>query len=177
MRHAMSGYERRVAERKQALFATIAAGERIVEIGAGADPNRRFFPDGVRWVGLEPNPYLPSTVRGAAEAMPFADACADVVISTLVLCSVRDPAGVLREVQRVLRPGGRFYFLEHVASPAGSRGRWAQRLLRPVCGFCADGCDPLRETGRTIAAAGFARVSQESFALGFPHVCGVAVQR
>ena len=68
----------------------------------------------------------------------------DAVISTQVLCSVADPAKVLREIQRVLKPGGRFLFVEHVAAAPGTSLRHWQRLARPVSALLGDGCHPDR---------------------------------
>ena len=71
-----------------------------------------------------------TVVRQVGESLPFADASFDTVVTTLVLCMVRDPDAVVREVRRVLRPGGAFFFYEHVLSPR-SRGRWWQNKLTP----------------------------------------------
>jgi SAM-dependent methyltransferase len=160
-------------ERKRRLFEGIRG--RVIEIGPGTGGNFRYLPRGIEWAGLEPNPamhrYLRRAARGAGiavdvlaaagEAMPVPDGSADAVVSTLVLCSVADPDRVLREVRRVLRPGGRFYFIEHVAAPHGSMLRKLQRLVRPVWRVLGDGCEPDRETACLIArefnasAAGF----------------------
>jgi ubiquinone/menaquinone biosynthesis C-methylase UbiE len=79
---------------------------------------------------VEPNEYMDAyakekaaalglqlkVVRGRGEALPLDDASVDAVVATLVLCTVENPAAVLAEVARVLRPGGRFVFVEHVAA-------------------------------------------------------------
>ena len=64
-------------------------------------------------------------------------------------------AGMLAQVRRVLRPGGQFVFFEHVAAPRGTVSRGLQRCCAPLSRHLAAGCDPARETWRTIAAAGF----------------------
>ena len=89
----------------------------------------------------------------------------DAVVSTLVLCSVSDPAAVLRGILRVLKPGGRFLFLEHVLAPPGTRLRRVQKALRPVWKLIADSCHLDRETGTTIEQAGFGQVRYEHFRL------------
>jgi ubiquinone/menaquinone biosynthesis C-methylase UbiE len=116
--------------------------------------------------------------EGTAEALPAADASADAVVSTLVLCTVRDVPRALAEVRRVLRPGGRFVFVEHVLAPPRTRTRAVQRLVRPVWPLLADGCHPDRDIERAIRDAGFARVEVTRFRAPVPvigpHVAGVA---
>ena len=80
------------------------------------------------------------------------------VIASTVLCSVRDPARALEEVRRVLRPGGRLVFFEHVA---GERGSWTsvlQAVYAPLSRLIDHGCDPHRDTAASIRDAGFASV-------------------
>ena len=170
-------YERMVAERKRALFAGISGN--VLEIGPGTGPNLMYYPSGIRWLGVEPNPYMYPYLRtaaaraglqadlwpGTAERIPAEDNSMDTVVSTLVLCSVSDPEGVLREVRRVLKPGGRFLFLEHVAAPPGTRLRRVQTAIRPLWKIIGDGCHPDRETGPAIEKAGFADVRYENFRL------------
>ena len=184
-------YDQRVEARKRMLLGALRGT--VVEIGPGAGANLRFYAPDVRWVGIEPNPWAhayltreaarvglrDATVReGTAESLPFGDASVDAVVSTLVLCTVPDVPGALAEARRVLRPGGRFVFVEHVVAPEGTRTRAAQRLVRPVWPLLADGCHPDRDTERAIRAAGFAHVELERFRAPVPviapHVAGVA---
>lgn len=175
--HCAARYERLVAERKRGLLSNL--GGDILEIGPGAGPNLRYYSKDSHWIGVEPNPYMVPYLRkaaehaglkieirsGLAEDLPAEDASIDAVVGTLVLCSVSDPGRVLREILRVLKPGGRFLFLEHVAAPQGTRLRRVQRLIRPVWTRIADGCHPDRETGPAIKHAGFAEVEYEDFRL------------
>ena len=165
----------------------------VVEIGPGAGPNARYLAAGTRWVCVEPNVHFHPRLRraaqahgldlelaaGTAEALPLADGAADAVVSTLVLCSVRDVDQSLAEVRRVLRPGGRFVFVEHVAAPPGTALRRMQTALRRPWGWLADGCRPDRQTEDAVREAGFAAVELERFraplGLAAPHVAGVAV--
>ena len=196
--HAADAQEAIYAARKRALFAELAtppadgAPRVVVEIGAGAGPNARHIAPGTCWVVVEPNVWFHPHLRraaerhglvldlrpGAAEALPVAGGAADAVVSTLVLCSVDSPGAALAEVRRVLRPGGRFVFVEHVAAPPGTALRAAQHALRRPWGWVADGCRPDRETGRRIREAGFVDVQTEAFTaplgLASPHVAGVA---
>jgi len=143
---------------------------------------------------MEPNPYMREYLEreaervgiaaelreGTAEAIACADDSADTVVSTLVLCSVIDLRAALAEVLRVLKPGGRFVFIEHVAAAPGTRLRHWQRRLRPWFHFFADGCNPDRETWRAIESAGFADVHLEHFdgpmPIVRPHIAGVAIK-
>jgi ubiquinone/menaquinone biosynthesis C-methylase UbiE len=144
-----------------------AAG-RVLEIGAGTGANLRLYGDAVATLTLtEPErPMLrrlerklngfeprPSVLRAPAEDLPFADGAFDTVVSTLVLCGVDDQPRALREVRRVLRPGGRLLFLEHVRSDDDGLARTQDRM-NGVNRFVV-GCDCNRPTLGTIRAAGF----------------------
>lgn len=168
----------------------------VVEIGPGTGANLRYLPGRVRWIGIEPNAAMHAVLferarasgiaaelrLAAAQRLEFADASVDVVLSTLVLCTVPDPATTLAEARRVLRPKGRFVFLEHVVAPRGSRLRALQRVLRPLWQLAGDGCHPDRDLATHIRNAGFASVEMEEFHvrrhsvldLVSPHIAGVA---
>ena len=98
-------------------------------------------------------------VRADAEALPFPDASFDTVVSTLVLCTVADLARSLAEVRRVLAPGGRLLFLEHVRHPEPARAR-RQARLTPLQRRVACGCHLDRATPAAIAAAGLTLVEE-----------------
>ncbi len=165
-RHFDRGY-RRV---KGVLFADMPV--RILELGPGVGANLRHYPKGSHVVGVEPNlhahPALAGAARqsgldltivaGEAERLPMATASVDVVVGTLLLCSVRDPEAALQEIRRVLRPDGRFLGIEHVAAPAGSMIRAWQVKLAGVWRWLFDGCELCRETERMVCAAGFREV-------------------
>ena len=190
--HLGPRYERMVADRKRRLFAGL--GESVLEIGPGTGPNLAYYPSGIRWLGVEPNPYMVPHLRaaaaraglrvdlrsGLAEHLPADDNSMDTVVSTLVLCSVADPEQVLREVLRVLKPGGRFLFLEHVAAPPGTFLRRVQTFIRPFWKLIGDGCHPDRDTGPAITRAGFSEVHYENFRLPLgpvaTQILGVAVK-
>jgi SAM-dependent methyltransferase len=142
---------------------------RVLEIGCGTGFNLAHYPPAVEQLVItEPGRGLLERARrraarngrrvealeAAAEALPFEDASFDTVVSTLVLCSVRDQDKALGEVRRVLKPGARFLFLEHVRANDFRRARWQDRLERPWS-VVAMGCHPNRATLEHIKAAGF----------------------
>lgn len=121
------------------------------------------------------------TPQAEAEHLEFADNSIDAVVSTLVLCSVEDLEGTLQEILRVLKPGGRFYFLEHVAAPQGTWLRRMQQWIRPVWKKLGDGCRPDRETWVALEQAGFEQVEYQRFsapvpAIVRPQIIGVAMK-
>ena len=123
------------------------------------------------WSLTEPDPFMAAgcatgsaakrrqpggveVIEAAAEALPFEDASFDTVVSTLVLCTVDDPERAAAEIARVLRPGGRLLYIEHVRDAAGGGlARLQDRLERPW-GWFAGGCHPNRDTAATLAAVG-----------------------
>jgi ubiquinone/menaquinone biosynthesis C-methylase UbiE len=117
-----------------------------------------------------------------AEGMEVESQSTDLVVSTLVLCSVRDPEQVVSEVRRVLRPGARFAFLEHVAAPAGSRLRKMQEAIHRPWHWLGEGCHLSRDTAQTLQEAGFSSLQIERFdsvpgwAPYRPHIAGLAVR-
>ena len=148
---------------------------RVLEVGAGTGFNLLHYPSEIDELVLtEPAPGMlqraqrrttqvgraATLVRAEAEALPFGDASFDVVVSTLVLCSVDDVDRALAEIHRVLRPDGRLIFVEHVQSDDPRRARWQDRLERPWMAV-ADGCHPNRRTLERIAAARFEIVEVE----------------
>jgi ubiquinone/menaquinone biosynthesis C-methylase UbiE len=125
---------------------------------------------------------VPVEVSAAgAEALPYPDGSFDTVVSTLVLCTVPDQEAALDEVRRVLRPGGRLLFIEHVRA-AGSAARWQDRL-EPLWRRLLAGCHPNRDTVAAIEEAGFEIETFESFyppdplSALMPHVQGSATVR
>lgn len=142
----------------------------VLEIGAGTGRNLDHYTAPSRLVLAEPDPHMAAKLRERlataapaydvslvswpAEQLEAEDASFDAVVSTLVLCSVRDPERVLTEVKRVLRPGGKLLFLEHVASDKPSRLAW-QRRIEPFWRPIAGNCHLARDTARSIEAAGF----------------------
>jgi ubiquinone/menaquinone biosynthesis C-methylase UbiE len=167
-------YDRQVARAEQAGLRSMrrnllaAASGQVLEIGGGTGANLSFYGPGVESLTIT-EPELPMlrrlerrareqaplarVLRAPAGDLPFGDETFDVVVSTLVLCGVSDQPQALRQIRRVLRPGGRLLFLEHVRSDDARLARrqdrlnWMNRLV--VC------CDCNRATLTSIEQAGF----------------------
>lgn len=155
-----------MATRRQELVGR--ARGRTVELGSGTGLNLRHYPGELDELTLtEPEAAMRTRLArrlrregsrarvldAPAERLPFADATVDTVVSTLVLCTVDDPGPVLREVERVLQPGGRLLFLEHVRSRSPRLSRWQDHLAGPWRRF-AEGCHCNRDTLGLIRACG-----------------------
>jgi ubiquinone/menaquinone biosynthesis C-methylase UbiE len=116
------------------------------------------------------------------EELDLASESVEAVIGTLVLCSVDDPAKVTAEVYRILRPGGRYIFLEHVAAPEGSRLRSFQEIMHKPWHRLFDGCNLNLNTHSLLLNAGFSTVDMNCFMLRArlvpvtPHIFGLAVK-
>jgi ubiquinone/menaquinone biosynthesis C-methylase UbiE len=165
-------YINHIARRhKHAAFADLEGGT-VLELGAGVGANLAYLRPGTRLIAVEPSLRMHDRLRRRAEAagieltlipqgaerLPLDDASVDEVICSLVLCTVSDTAQVLAEVRRVLRPGGRFRFVEHVAAPTWSPRRWLQRALRRPWAWLYEGCTLDRDTAAHVEAAGFRSV-------------------
>jgi SAM-dependent methyltransferase len=165
--------------RKRRLFSGVRGS--VLEIGAGTGANFAFFPRDreLRYLGVEPQEEALAALRLSAVDSGFPEGmietrCAtaesvlpqlpsdsfDSVVCTLSLCSVDDPLLVTREIHRVLRPGGKLFFLEHVGHEAGSFSRKVQeqwsRVTWPVMHCRAD-----REQLRLLQTAGFSMIVYE----------------
>lgn len=193
MAHLSAEYEQTVGDRKHSLFANIHGD--VLEIGPGTGPNLFYYPKDIRWIGIEPNPYMHPYLQkeaeklglnidirtGTAERIDAEDNSIDTVVSTLVLCSVPNLSATLQEILRVLKPSGRFLFIEHVAAPQGTLLRKIQNGIKPVWKVTADGCNPNRETWIALESAGFASVNYQHFKAPFPivspHIMGIATKK
>ena len=194
MAHATAKYEAEMSDRKRELFSDLHGN--VLEIGPGTGPNLRYYPSDIHWTGIEPNshmyPYLQQEAErlgldidiksGTAERLDAEDNSIDAVVSTLVLCSVENLSTVLQEVLRVLKPGGQFFFLEHVAAPQRTGLRQIQNWIKPLWTVLGDGCHPNRETWVALENAGFERVDYQHFradvpAIVSPQIIGMAIKK
>jgi ubiquinone/menaquinone biosynthesis C-methylase UbiE len=155
------GERRGMRDHRRDLLAD--ARGRVLEIGAGTGLNLPHYPSTVDELVLtEPDagmaaridsaaaPAEASVVAAAAEELPFEDASFDTVVSMLVLCTVPDPDAALAEIRRVMRPGGRLLFIEHVRAESPRLAHWQDRLAKPWEAF-ASGCRCDRPTLERIS--------------------------
>jgi len=167
-------YDRQVAKVERAGLGELRqksladASGRVLEVGSGTGANLPYYGPGVDSLTVtEPEPAMlrrleqrvreqapkAKVVRAPAEQLPFEDDAFDMAVSTLVLCGVDDQARALGELRRVLRPGGRLIFIEHVRSDEPGLARWQDRL-NGLNKFVAC-CDCNRRTLDSIKAEGF----------------------
>ena len=153
----------------------------VLEIGMGSGLNLPFYnPDQVtKVIGVDPNqaflrlgesrqqasPVPLEIIRAPAEALPLEAASVDTVVITYTLCSVDDPEQALREVRRVLKPGGKVLLLEHGLSPEPGVARWQHRL-NPIWRSLALGCNLTRPVSELLRRAGFDVQDIEEYYLG-----------
>jgi ubiquinone/menaquinone biosynthesis C-methylase UbiE len=190
------GMDRQGAAEHRARLLAGAAGV-AVEVGCGDGGMFDHYPATVTSVlAVEPEPYLRAAARrragtapvpvevvdGTADRLPVGDGAVDVVVFSLVLCSVADPARALAEARRVLRPGGEVRFYEHVAAQSPGLRRVQAVADRTVWPLLVGGCHTGRDTVGAIEAAGFRIEELERFrfpearvpAPAAPHVRGLA---
>jgi ubiquinone/menaquinone biosynthesis C-methylase UbiE len=165
--------ENGLGDMRRALLAE--ARGRVVEIGAGTGGNLDLYGAGVEDLTLvEPDPHMGARLRdrladrggpgdvpaparlvtAPAEALPFDDDTFDTAVATLVFCTIPDPVAAIAELARVLKPGGRLLFIEHVRADDPGTARWQDRLEKPWR-FLADGCHCNRDTEATLSASAF----------------------
>lgn len=193
-----SGMERAGVGRIRAELLADVSGS-VLEAGAGNGLNFSHYPPAVTGVlAVEPEPHLRGlaeraaaaarvpikVVDGRAEQLPAKDASFDAVVATLMLCSVADLPGTVAELHRVLRPGGKLIFMEHVRADAPGLRRVQQLADATIWPFCFGNCHAARDPVAALTAAGFSIVSLTKYRLPesglpwptTPHARGVAVR-
>uniref|UniRef100_A0A7N5JWX8 Methyltransferase type 11 domain-containing protein n=1 Tax=Ailuropoda melanoleuca TaxID=9646 RepID=A0A7N5JWX8_AILME len=197
-------YNEQMAGKKHELFGNLqdfvgpSGTLSLLEVGCGTGANFKFYPPGCRVTCIDPNPFEKFLIKSVAEnrhlqferfvvaagenMSQVADGSVDVVVCTLVLCSVKSQEQMLQEVRRVLRPGGAFYFLEHVVAKSSSWNYFWQQILHPCWYMLFDGCHLTRESWKALERARFSELKLQHFQaplsweLVRPHVCGYAVK-
>ncbi|GAA2904167.1 class I SAM-dependent methyltransferase [Streptosporangium fragile] len=167
-----------LAERREALLAGLSG--KVIEVGAGNGLTFAHYPPTVaRVLAVEPEPRLRrlaqenarralvpvEVVGGLADRLPAEDASFDAAVVSLVLCSLPDQASALRELRRVLRPGGELRFLEHVRADSPGMIRLQRLLDATVWPRLFGGCHTARDTVTAIGQAGFTIERLERFLL------------
>jgi ubiquinone/menaquinone biosynthesis C-methylase UbiE len=169
---SMSGED--LAKHRRTLLADVT-GE-VLEIGFGTGLNLNYYPPSIRQITtVDVNPgmskiavkraeaagitVIPHTLSG--ENLPMADGSFDSVVSTWTLCSIPQVEQAMREVYRVLKPDGKFFFVEHGLSDDASVQVWQQRL-NPIQNVLGDGCN-LNRNIRQLVAQTFSQVEVEAF--------------
>ena len=185
--------ERAFLGRLRADIVGLAAGT-VIEVGAGTGRNLPHYrASAIRELkAVEPDPYMRrraeprrvavgfpvELIEATAEELPFPSNSADCIVATLVMCSVDRPAQAVREFSRVLKPGGRLLFIEHIRSDLPRRAR-LQDWVTPLWRHVAANCHPNRPTLAAFRDAGFDVQEKERVAAGLfpwipPIVAGVA---
>jgi len=164
--NTMMGMPYMAAERKKTLAGVTGA---VLEVGFGSGHNLPCYPPAVqRLVAVDPSIESAKLARKRIAAASFPveyvalegekieapDASFDSVVSTFTLCTIPDPAAALSQLRRVLKPGGRFFFVEHGRSPELGVQRWQDRL-NGIQRFAFGGCNMNRDIERLVRDAGF----------------------
>jgi len=185
--------------RKNKLFSKIKSDSKVLEIGPGTGVNFIHYPKKIFLNVIEPNSLFREDlmnkankfgfkfnfILGSSERLPFKNDTFDFVVSTLVLCSVKDLEKSLKEIKRVLKNEGKFIFVEHVIDKKNRLRKSIQDIATYFpCRFFGDGCRPNRDIGKTIKRV-FSNVKINNYyqtGLGFfgyiikSHISGVAVK-
>jgi len=167
----------------------------VLEIGTGTGANLPFYPQTLEKLVLsDPHPKMREILTktaekhgfshleirgGSAEHIEAADSSFDFVVATLVCCSFVNLEEGLLEIRRVLKPGGKLVFMEHVAAAEGTRKRRWQNRITPIWSRLAGNCHLNRETEPALLAAGFTllQIQREHMCTSiplFPMILGVA---
>ncbi len=169
-------------KRKEKLFANMQGT--VVEIGSGTGANTRYLKAGTKLIAVEPNIHMHSSLRenarlygldveiknNMAENMDIKSDSIDVVFSTLTLCTIRQEHKALSEIKRILKPGGKFIFIEHVAAKNGTLLEMIQKLSFRPWFWLFEGCHNHKDIESSINGAGFSTVKLENFKMYSPFI-------
>lgn len=186
-------YEKQILPIKQKLFKNLSGT--VVELGPGTGANISYIANNIRWIGIEPNEYMhrylhkklahhfihmPKVYQTRAETIPLKNESVNFVISTLVMCSVQNYQTVFQEIQRILKPKGRWYFIEHIKAPVGSFLSITQKTVSPLWNMMADRCNPYNNFEDEVSYAGFSKIVVTTISVDVPvispHLVGYVVK-
>jgi len=155
--------------KRRSQIVPLASGD-VFELGCGGGLNQEFYQTSLisSFSGIDPHSGLLDRARarvearglkadireGVGESIPFPTSRFDTVVCTFTLCSVEDPARVMSEMRRVLKPGGKLLFLEHGRAPDANVAKWQDRI-EPVWKRIGGGCHLSRPIGSALRGAGF----------------------
>ncbi|NXR74424.1 MET7A protein, partial [Pycnonotus jocosus] len=198
-------HEKKSKKHKQELFRNLpdfrgpSGALRLLEIGTGHGPNFQFYPAGCKVTCTDVNPHFQESlaknmkknqhlqyeqflVAAGEDLGQVPSGSVDAVVCTLVLCSVHSVSNTLREVLRVLRPGGAFYFLEHVAAERSSWTYFWQQVCYPTWKLIFAGCCLTRELWKNLEEAKFSELKIQHISIPMPcmpieqHIVGYGVK-
>lgn len=181
--HMLDGYSQSIyKDHKAKLFSDLP--QVLVEIGPGTGANIPYFKKGTQLIAVEPNTYMHERLHRkadkyvvnleikncGAENMEIKSNSVDAVVSTLTLCTILEETKALDEIRRILKPGGKFFFLEHVAAKKGSFLRLIQQLVKRPWFWFFEGCHTHKDITKSIRESGFSEIRMEAFNLYSPFV-------
>ncbi|XP_069938060.1 thiol S-methyltransferase TMT1A [Cherax quadricarinatus] len=203
MNYFSQGVDTKVLEMKKDVFATLGSevshdpqlrkenAIKILEIGVGTGVNFEFYPDGTRLVVVDPNPHFKAYYDNNRKKFPnihseefiittaenmdmVPDSSIDVVVTTHVFCSVHNTKKMLQQILRVLAPGGKLYFYEHIREFDTERHSTRQKIqdfltATGIWPYLFDGCELTRDMLEDIQEAGFTNVQALRFYCPMEH--------
>ena len=149
----------------------------VVEIGSGAGANMRYLREGTKLIAIEPNIYMHNNLKKSAkkydinleiktltgESIDLPDNSCDFVFSTLVLCTVDNPIQCINQIKRILKPSGKFVFIEHVKARKNSFLAFIQNICHKPWHWFFEGCNTNRDTKNLLEMSGFSSLEIESY--------------
>jgi len=191
----LSGYmDHLFGTSKRALFKNHP--ETVIEIGPGAGANMRYLRRGTNLIAIEPNIHMHANLKKSAdkygihleiksligESIDLPDNSSDFVVCTLVLCTVGNPVQCIGQIKRILKPSGKFVFIEHVKAQEKSTLALFQNFIHRPWHWFFEGCHTNRDTKSLLESAGFSALDLEEYNLRsvfipiIPQIRGIATK-